>query len=118
MVERFLTATREGDLQGLLDVLAPDVVVVSDGGGVVNAARRPIVGAERAARFLVGAARASNVTAEPVWLNGSRGARIEFDGALGAAVSCTVEDGRITRVYAIANPHKLARLTEPTALTR
>ena len=41
-VDRFLAAVRHGDLQGLLDVLAPDVVVVADGGGVVTAARRPI----------------------------------------------------------------------------
>src|SRR3954467_12223723 len=50
-VGRFLLAIRNGDLQGLLDVLAPDVVVVSDGGGFAPAARRPIMGAERVARF-------------------------------------------------------------------
>ena len=52
-VDRFLAAIRHGDLQGLLDVLAPDVVVVSDGGGLVAAARRPIEGAERVAGFLI-----------------------------------------------------------------
>ena len=52
-VDRFLAAVRHGDLQGLLDVLAPDVVVVADGGGLVAAARRPIEGAERVAGFLI-----------------------------------------------------------------
>ena len=56
-VDRFLAAIRHGDLQGLLDVLAPDVVVVADGGGLVAAARRPIEGAESVAGFLIGAAR-------------------------------------------------------------
>src|SRR5215217_8110792 len=51
-VERFLAALQTGDVQGLLDVLAPDVVVVSDGGGVVAAARHPIEGAEAVARLL------------------------------------------------------------------
>ena len=63
VVERFLAAVRGGDLQGLLDVLAPDVVVVADGGGLVAAVRRPLVGAERAAAFLVGAARTVDVRA-------------------------------------------------------
>src|SRR5439155_9749390 len=51
-VDRFLAAIREGDLQGLLDVLAPDVVAVADGGGLVAAARRPIEGAEQVAGLL------------------------------------------------------------------
>src|SRR4051812_6959172 len=57
VVERFLAAVRNGDVQGLLDVLAPDVVVVSDGGGVVAAALRPIEGASRVAAFLGSLAR-------------------------------------------------------------
>src|ERR671914_1038809 len=52
-VDRFLAAVRNGDLQGLLDVLAPDVVAVADGGGLVAAARRPIEGAERVAGLLM-----------------------------------------------------------------
>src|SRR5215216_6236664 len=52
-VDRFLAAIRNGDLQGLLDLLAPDVVVVADGGGLVTAFRRPITGAERVASLLI-----------------------------------------------------------------
>src|ERR671915_925215 len=68
-VDRFLAAIRHGDLQGLLDVLAPDVVVVSDGGGFVAAARRPIEGAERVGRLLVGAARSADFEMKAAWLN-------------------------------------------------
>src|ERR671918_2326403 len=52
-LDRFLAAIRHGDLQGLLDVLAPDVVIVADGGGVVPAARRPVEGAERVANLVI-----------------------------------------------------------------
>jgi RNA polymerase sigma-70 factor (TIGR02957 family) len=117
-VDRFLAAVRDGDLQGLLDVLAPDVVAVADGGGLVTAARRPIVGAERVAAFLVAAARRVDLTATAISLNGSPGARIDIGGELAGAVGISVEHGRITRIFAIANPHKLARLDGIAALTR
>jgi RNA polymerase sigma-70 factor (TIGR02957 family) len=117
-VDRFLAAIRHGDLQGLLDVLAPDVVVVADGGGLVPAARRPIEGAERVAGFLIAAARQADFEARAVWLNGSPGSRIDIGGEVDTAVSLSVEDGRITRIYAIRNPHKLARLDGVADLTR
>jgi RNA polymerase sigma-70 factor (ECF subfamily) len=117
-VDRFLAAVRGGDLQGLLDVLAPDVVMVSDGGGIVNAARRPIEGAERVARFLVNVERIADLELRPVWLNGSPAARIDIGGMLDTAVSVTVENGRVTRIYAVRNPHKLAHLDGAATLTR
>jgi RNA polymerase sigma-70 factor (ECF subfamily) len=117
-VDRFLAAIRHGDLQGLLDVLAPDVVVVSDGGGLVAAARRPIEGAQRVAGFLIGAAHIADFEATAVWINGSPGGRIDIGGELNTAVSLSVENGRITRIYAIRNPHKLARLDGVATLTR
>ena len=117
VVDRFLAAIRQGDLQGLLDVLAPDVVAIADGGGLVAAARRPIVGAERVAGLLIAAVRAADFEVNAVWLNGSPGGRIEVGGEV-AAVSFSVENGRITHIYVIANPHKLARLDGVAALTR
>jgi RNA polymerase sigma-70 factor (ECF subfamily) len=117
-VDQFLAAIRDGDLQGLLDVLAPDVVVVADGGGLVAAARGPIQGAERVATFLIGAARSVGFEAKAVWLNGSPAGRIDIGGEVNTAVSLAVENGRITRIFAIRNPHKLARLDGVTALTR
>lgn len=117
-VQRFLAATRQGDLQGLLNVLAPDVVLVADGGGLAPAARRPIEGAERVARAIVGVARLADVDAKAVWLNGSLACRIDIGGQLNAAVSLAVENGRIKRIYAIANPEKLAWLDRAATLTR
>ncbi len=117
-VDRFLAAIRDGDLQGLLDVLAPDVVVVSDGGGLVAAARRPIEGAERVAGLMIRGFRSANFEAKALWLNGSPAFRIDIGGAVISAVSLVVENGRITRIYAVFNPHKLARLDSAAALTR
>jgi RNA polymerase sigma-70 factor (TIGR02957 family) len=117
-VDRFLAAVLNGDLQSLLDVLAPDVVVVADGGGFAAAARRPIEGAERVAAFLMLAARTAGFEVKAAWLNGSPAARVDIGGELNTAVSLAVEDGRITRIYAIRNPHKLARLDEVAAITR
>ena len=117
-VDRFLAAVRHGDLQGLLEVLAPDVVLVADGGGLVAAARRPIEGAERVAAFLIGAARSLDFETKAVWLNGSPALRIDIGGELDTAVSLAVENGRIARIYAIRNPQKLVGLDGIAALTR
>jgi RNA polymerase sigma-70 factor (TIGR02957 family) len=117
-VDRFLAAVRHGDLQDLLDVLAPDVVLVADGGGLVAAVRRPIAGAERVAAFLIAAARSVAFETKAVWLNGSPAVRIDIGGELDTAVSLAVENGRIARIYAIRNPHKLTGLDGIAALTR
>jgi RNA polymerase sigma-70 factor (ECF subfamily) len=118
-VESFRAAIQTGDLQGLLDALAPDVVLVADGGGLAPAFPNPIEGAVRVARALAGLARvAPDAHIEAVWLNGAPALRIELDGELDTAVSLTFDNGRITRIYAVRNPHKLARLDEPARLTR
>jgi RNA polymerase sigma-70 factor (TIGR02957 family) len=117
-VDRFLAAARLGDLQGLLDVLAPDVVLVADGGGLVAAARRPIEGAERVAGLLITGLRSLDFDAKAIWLNGSPAARIDIGGEVDTAVSVTVENGKITRIYAIRNPQKLAGLDGVAGLTR
>jgi RNA polymerase sigma-70 factor (TIGR02957 family) len=119
VVERFLVALRTGQLHALMEVMAPDVVLIADGGGLAAAARSPIYGAEGVADLLARANR-MGVTFETttVWLNGAPAGRIEFDGELGAAVSFVVENRRVTRIYLIRNPRKLARLDEPAKLTR
>jgi RNA polymerase sigma-70 factor (TIGR02957 family) len=118
VVERFLGAVRDGDLQGLLKVLAPDVVLVSDGGGVVAAARRPVEGAERVAAVLLGVSRLEGVETRTIWINGSPAARVDIGGQLDTAVSLVIENGRVTRLFAVRNPHKLAGLENAAALTR
>lgn len=117
VVERFLAAVQTGELQALLEILAPNVVLIADGGGIVAAAPAPVHGAELVARLLARADRPAAVETTTVWLNGAAAGRIKI-GDQEAAVSLVVDDGRITRIYAIANPQKLTRLDHPTALAR
>ncbi|MFD5783180.1 RNA polymerase sigma-70 factor [Streptomyces sp. NPDC126933] len=118
VVERFLIALRTGQLQELLELMAPDVVLIADGGGFAAAARAPIHGAGPVATLL---ARANRVVAafeaKPVWLNGAPAGRIEIDGEP-AAVSLVVEHGRVARIYVMRNPRKLTRMDEPAELAR
>jgi RNA polymerase sigma-70 factor (ECF subfamily) len=116
-VEKFMAAISTGDVQGLVDVLAPAVILVSDGGGVVRAARKPIAGAEKVAAVLLRAAQLPDFTATTAWLNGMPGIRLHIAGA-SAAMSLVVEDGRIARIYAISNPHKLGWLEKVAELRR
>jgi RNA polymerase sigma-70 factor (ECF subfamily) len=118
VVERFLAAFRTGQLQELLEIMAPDVVLTADGGGLAAAAPAPIHGAELVAQLLTSADRANAaIETTTVWLNGAPAGRIEIDGQL-AVVSLVVDNGRVTRIYAIANPQKLTRLDEPAELAR
>lgn len=116
-VERFLAAVSNGDVQALMEVLAPDVVVIADGGGIATAARKPIVGARRVSAFLARAATFPDFVTAPTYYNGMPGIRIDVGGEA-TAVSVVVEDGRISRVYAIRNPHKLGWLDRPAELRR
>lgn len=120
-VERFVAALNTGDVQGLMDVLAPDVVSVADGGGKVRgAALRPIIGADRIARYLVGGLSKypGRFVASPAWVNGQPGIRVELDGEMAGVVSLSVEHGRITRIYSMANPEKLGWMEAAAELAR
>lgn len=121
VLERFLRAVNTGDLQGLMDVLAPDVVAVADGGGKVRgAARRPVVGAAKLAAYVLGGFARLGVrpVVSAAWVNGGLGALVEVDGALIAALGIDIESGRIARIYSVANPDKLARLDSAVTLSR
>jgi len=119
VVDRFLAAVTAGDVQGLMDVLAPDVVVIADSGGLAPAARRPVVGRERVANALSRFADfAPGVQITTPLVNGAVAARIDPGGEFDTAITFVVEDGRITRIYAMRNPHKLGRLDEAAELRR
>ncbi len=119
VVERFLAALTSGDVQGLMEVLAPDVVVVADGGGVVAAARRPVVGADKVVAFLSKfSTLAPAAVVDTLCLNGALGGRIVLDGELNTVMSFVVEDGRISRLYAVRNPDKLSWLKVEAPLAR
>ena len=117
VVERFLIALRTGRLQELMEVMAPDVVLIADGGGLAAAVLAPIHGAGPVATLLARANRAPAFETTTVWLNGAPAGRIVADGEP-TAVSLVVEDGRVTRIYVMRNPRKLTRLDEPAALAR
>ncbi|MFE3293153.1 RNA polymerase sigma-70 factor [Rhodococcus sp. NPDC059234] len=116
-VDKFLAAVATGDVQALVAVLAPDVVAVADGGGFAAAARKPIVGAAKVAHFLSRAARIPDFVTAPACFNGMPAIRIDVGGEV-TAVSVVVEDGRISRIYAVRNPHKLGRLDTVAELRR
>jgi RNA polymerase sigma-70 factor (TIGR02957 family) len=117
VVEKFLAAASTGDVQGLMEVLAPDVVAIADGGGIVPALRAPITGAEKLTEMLIRFAMLPGFTPSVVWINGMPGVRIDYNGSA-TAVSLTVEGGRITQIYAINNPHKLGGLYTTVELRR
>ena len=116
-LEKFLTAVTSGDVQGLMDVLAPDVVLIADGGGMVAAARKPMVGVETVVAFLSRVAGLSDLRATTAWFNAMPGARFDVRGNV-TAVSLVIEDDRITLIYAIRNPHKLRWLDKVAKLQR
>ncbi len=117
VLEQFLLATSTGDLQSLLDVLAPDVVLITDGGGVKKAALRPILGRDKVVRFL-DAVMQGPVDADVVSVNGAPALRFVIDGELDTVASFVVEGGLVTGLYAVRNPAKLARLDAIVCLTR
>lgn len=119
VIERFLRALATGDIQGLMDVLAPDAVLIADGGGVVQAVRQPVVGAKKIANLTRGFAKlAPNGVLEPVLLNGEPGVRVMIDGKLDTVVAFAFEGGRISRILTVRNPAKLSRMAEETLLRR
>lgn len=119
VMDRFLASLRTGRLQELMEVLAPDVVMIADGGGIAAAALAPVRGAAQVAAVLARANRlvAGACETTTVWLNGAPAGRIDIDGEP-TVVSLVVEDGRVTRVYLMRNPRKLTRLDEPAELVR
>jgi RNA polymerase sigma-70 factor (TIGR02957 family) len=116
VTERFLAAVGGGDVEALLAALSPDVVLISDGGGKASAARRPVTGADKVARFLVGIAEKGGdipgLRIEVAEVNGSPA----IVGWMGVepigSISLAVSEGRIEQVLVVVNPDKLAGLVE------
>jgi RNA polymerase sigma-70 factor (TIGR02957 family) len=118
-LESLQRALETGDLQGLLDVLAPEVVVVSDGGGVKQAALRPIIGAEKVVRYFTGGYGKieGTVTSDHTVVNGNPALVVRLDGHIDGVMAIRVEDARITGLYYVRNPEKLTRVESETPLT-
>ncbi|HUN37551.1 MAG TPA: RNA polymerase sigma factor SigJ [Trebonia sp.] len=111
VVAAFEVAVTSGDLTGLIHVLDPDVVLVSDGGGVVTAALRPIEGADHVGRFLLGvmAKGQPDDRVAHVDVNGAPGFALYRNDDLVTVVSVTVAHGKVTRLDLVRAPAKLPR---------
>ena len=104
----FAAATATGDLAGLVSLLDPDVVLRADGGGRVSAARRPVHGADRVARFLLGLPHLQpTATVEPTVTADGLAFLVRIDGRADAVISLVVASDRVTDVYIVRNPDKL-----------
>jgi RNA polymerase sigma-70 factor (TIGR02957 family) len=119
-LEAFQRAIETGDLQSLLDQLAPDVVLLGDGGGVKQTVVRPIAGAGRVARLLaLGLPHlAGAASVEPVQINGGPALIIRLNGEIDNVVAVRIDDGLISGLYMVRNPEKLSRVERETAVSR
>ncbi|WP_051721352.1 MULTISPECIES: RNA polymerase sigma-70 factor [Actinomycetes] len=119
-LQAFQHAVETGDLQELVSLLAPDVVLLGDGGGVKKAVVRPIVGSDRVARLLAGGLPRieGSVSTERVQINGSPALIVNIDGQIDNAVSFRFDEGKITGLYIVRNPDKLSRLAQEVSLDR
>jgi RNA polymerase sigma-70 factor (TIGR02957 family) len=120
-LEAFQRALLTGDLQDLVDTLAPDVVALGDGGGVKQALPRPVVGADKVARlFKAGMATpwGAAMTFEPAQINGWPALIIRLEGEIDSVMSLRVEDGLISGIYTVRNPEKLSRIMREAAVSR
>ena len=119
-LEAFQRAAETGDLQNLLDILAPDVVALSDGGGVKQAVLRPIVGANKVARLL--ATGLGRITAaaslQLAQVNGYPALILRLNGEIDTVIAVRIDDGLITGLYAVRNPEKLSHMEHETTLRR
>ncbi|MGY4712416.1 RNA polymerase sigma-70 factor [Mycolicibacterium sp. CBM1] len=117
---QFLTAAATGDLAGLMAMLAPDVVFTSDSDGKVSAARRPVLGAEKVARLLIGlmSRAGSEYRVQIASYNNAPAAIVFRDERPDGVFLIEVADGQITNFYAMRNPEKLAAVTVPREISR
>ncbi len=115
VVERFRHAVATGDVQGLMSILDPDARLVADGGGKVPSATRPVLGANRVSRFLLGYAgklHYTNMDFLPVAINGTPGLVLRHPLAGDAAYAFDIADGRIRTIFIVRNPDKLRGFLE------
>jgi RNA polymerase sigma-70 factor (ECF subfamily) len=118
LTRQFVMACGTGDLDGLLDLLADDVAVWTDGGGKVRAAVRPVVGKYRSSRFLLHVAKQVQGVPQETTLNGQPAMVFLDGGRVVVALVLDVREGKIVAVRTVTNPDKLERLTGQLGLDR
>lgn len=119
VLERFRAAAVTGDLQALVDVLAPDVVLVTDGGGVRKAALRPILGRDKVLRFLEAVTpKGADVELRVELVGGRPGLVALLDGVVDSVITIDAVDGVVGSLYFVRNPEKLTHLEHEVRLAR
>ncbi|MBF6220565.1 RNA polymerase sigma factor SigJ [Nocardia abscessus] len=122
ITQQFMTAASTGDTQALLSLLAPDAVWTADSGGKALAARRPVVGAEKVAEFLMDlfhrARKTPNLRIERVNCNSTPAMAVYGDDHLEGVFLIEIREGKITNFYAIRNPDKLLTAAVPRQISR
>ncbi|MFV2117283.1 RNA polymerase sigma-70 factor [Streptomyces sp. Act-28] len=118
-LDAFQRAVETGDLQRLVDILAPDVVLLGDGGGVVQAVLSPVVGAAEVASLVAGLARFGDAASlRSAQVNGHPALVLRLNGEINTVLAVRIDDGLITGLYAVRNPEKLSRVERETAVSR
>jgi RNA polymerase sigma-70 factor, ECF subfamily len=122
ITEQFITAAATGDMDGLLAMLAPNATWTADSGGKASAARRPVAGADRVAKAVIGIFRLGqklpDVRIETAVYNSAPAIVVYSSGHLEGVFLVEISDGKITHLYAMRNPDKLAGITVPRTITR
>jgi RNA polymerase sigma-70 factor, ECF subfamily len=116
LLQAFGEAVASGNVARLAELLRADAVALTDGGGRKTAARNPIVGADKIARFFIGLAAKNaghDIRIEPAMINGAFGALLYLDGELDHTMSMAISGDKIAAIYIVRNPDKLRHL--PTA---
>jgi RNA polymerase sigma-70 factor (ECF subfamily) len=118
LLQAFGEAVASGNVARLAELLRADAVALTDGGGRKTAARNPIVGADKIARFFIGLAAKNaghDIRIEPAMINGAFGALLYLDGELDHTMSMAISGEKIAAIYIVRNPDKLRHL--PAAAT-
>lgn len=120
VTQRFFAAATTGDMNGLLELLAPDVVWTADSDGKRSAARRPVTGAQSVAKLVIGLMRftSSGGRFEPTTYNNAPALKLYLDDSFEGVITVEVVDGKITHFYAMRNPDKLTGIDIPRVISR
>ncbi|TPG35799.1 RNA polymerase sigma-70 factor [Mycolicibacterium hodleri] len=117
---QFFATASTGDVDALISMLAPDVVWTADSDGKVSAARRPVIGADRVARLILGLLRFTDDggRVEPAFYNGAPALVLYLGDKLEGVICVEITDGLISHFYAMRNPEKLGGVKVPREISR
>lgn len=117
---RFFAAASTGDVDGLIEMLSSDVVWTADSDGKVSAARRPVTGAERVAKLVIGLVRVAGESGrvEPAMYNNAPALKLYMGDSFEGIITVEITEGRISHFYAMRNPDKLTGVDIPREISR